>query len=92
MRTKSYNTFILLSIGFLILSLSFFTVTKITKIKSSHSVNTVFSNNSINLTKLSPIEKEILNNFKKIPPNQYSIRYKEIAENNRPLKQSQFEK
>lgn len=88
MKTKFYNTFITLSTCLLTLSLIFFTITGIKTIKQkkmSFLQNINNSNNNLNINILSPLEKEILNKFKRIPKNEYSHKYKEIAENNRPL-------
>ena len=88
MKTKSYNTFITLSTCLLTLSLIFFTITGIKTIKQkkiSFLKNINNSNNNLNINTLSSLEKEVLNKFKKIPKNEYSHKYKEIAENNRPL-------
>lgn len=88
MKTKSYNTFITLSTCLLTLSLIFFTITGIKTIKQkkmSFLQNINNSNNNLNINTLSSLEKEVLNKFKKIPKNEYSHKYKEIAENNRPL-------
>lgn len=88
MKTKSYNTFVTLSTCLLTLSLIFFTITGIKTIKQkkmSFLQNINNSNNNLNINILSPLEKEILNKFKRIPKNEYSHKYKEIAENNRPL-------
>lgn len=88
MKTKSYNTFIILSTCLLTLSLIFFTITGIKTIKQkkiSFLQNINNSNNNLNINTLSSLEKEVLNKFKKIPKNEYSHKYKEIAENNRPL-------
>ena len=88
MKTKSYNTFITLSTCLLTLSLIFFTITGIKTIKQkkmSFLQNINNSNNNLNINTLSSLEKEVLNKFKKISKNEYSHKYKEIAENNRPL-------
>ena len=88
MKTKFYNIFITLSTCLLTLSLIFFTVAGVKTIKQekiSFLKNINNSNNNLNFNTLSPLEKEVLNKFKKIPKNEYSYKYREIAENNRPL-------
>ncbi len=70
------------------LSLIFFIVTRINKIEkkeSSFLQSMNISTEPLNLNKLLPLEKEVLDNFKKIPKNEYSYKYKEIIENNRSL-------
>lgn len=88
MKSKTYNTFVTFSTSLLILCLVFFIITNLKNIKQNksfflESINNSY--NSIDINNLSLLEKEILDKFNKIPENEYSYRYKEIAENNRPL-------
>ncbi|MGL4862889.1 MAG: GGDEF domain-containing protein [Cetobacterium sp.] len=88
MKKISYNIFGTLFVILSILSFVFFIIIRENKIKERETsfLNKItVSSSSINFNNLTPLEKTVWNKFKKIPKNQYSFKYKEIAENNRVL-------
>lgn len=88
MKNKSYNNLVILSILLLTFSFIFFLIIKENRLKereSSFLKKITISNDSIDMTKLTPLQKEVWDKFKQIPKNEYSSRYEDIAENNRVL-------
>ncbi|WP_407535925.1 GGDEF domain-containing protein [Cetobacterium somerae] len=88
MKIKSYNIFAALSVVLVVISLIFYLVIKNNRLKeeeSSFLKRITVSNSSIDFDKLIPLEKEVWDKFQKIPKNQSSSKYEEIAENNRVL-------
>lgn len=81
MNKKFYIIFISILTIFLI----FFTVTKINKLNQTIYLRPKDLETTIDVSKLSLLEKQILEDFEKISPNQYSSKYIKIAENNRAL-------
>lgn len=88
MKMKSYNIFATFSALLIIISLIFFLIIKSNKLKEKESffLNKVsITNEELNIEQLTPLEKEILDQFEKIPKNKYASKYKEIVENCRVL-------
>ena len=88
MKSKSYNNLVILSIILLTFSFVFFLIIRENRLKereSSFLKKITISNNSIDMTKLTPLQKEVWDKFQQIPKNEYNSRYEEIAENNRVL-------
>lgn len=87
-KIKSYNLFAILLTTFVVVSTIFYLTIKNNRLKFNEAsfINKITANvSSINLDNLSPLEKEVWDKFQKIPENEYSSRYEEIAENNRVL-------
>lgn len=86
MKSKSYEILVTSFVILLIVSLVFFSIVKEKKTLDLSVVNKITPiNTPLNIDKLTPLEKEVWDKFKKIPKNEYPRRYREIAENNRVL-------
>lgn len=88
MKSKFYNNLVILLIILLTFSFVFFLIIRENRLKereSSFLKKITISNNSIDMTKLTPLQKEVWDKFQQIPKNEYNSRYEEIAENNRVL-------
>ncbi|MCQ9626155.1 GGDEF domain-containing protein [Cetobacterium somerae] len=93
MKMKSYNIFATFSAILITISLIFFLIIREKKSqeKESSFLNKItVSNNTIDFNKLTPLEEIAWEKFQKIPVNEYSYRYEEIAENNRVLLNEPF--
>lgn len=86
MKSKSYEILVTSFVILLIVSLVFFSIVKEKKTLDLSVVNKITPiNTPLNIDKLTPLEKEVWDKFKKIPKNEYPRKYREIAENNRVL-------
>ncbi|MGL5412584.1 MAG: hypothetical protein ACRC1R_09100 [Cetobacterium sp.] len=75
MKNKSYNNLVILSILLLTFSFVFFLIIKENRLKereSSFLKKITISNDSIDMTKSTPLQKEVWDKFQQIPKNEYS--------------------